>query len=99
MANDCIRRPDAQFHARQNSFVTCVNGHLADLGLAPGDVIGLNNSAATRTTDYPAHTAAQCHAFTGRAPVGMSSPMSTCLRATVSHESMAPGTHSAWSAK
>ena len=36
MANDYIPRPDAQFHARRNNFVTYVNGHLADLGLAPG---------------------------------------------------------------
>jgi hypothetical protein len=28
---------DARFRARQNSFVTYVDGHLADLGLAAGD--------------------------------------------------------------
>jgi len=37
MANDYIPRPDAQFHAWRNSFVTYINGHLADLGLAAGD--------------------------------------------------------------
>jgi hypothetical protein len=36
MANDYIPRPDARFHAWQNNFVTYVNGHLPDLGLAPG---------------------------------------------------------------
>ena len=36
MANDYIPRPDARFHAWRNNFVTAVNGHLADLGLAPG---------------------------------------------------------------
>ena len=36
MANDSIPRPDAQFHAWQNNFVTYVNGHLVDSGLAPG---------------------------------------------------------------
>jgi len=36
MANDYIPRPDAQFHAWRNNFVTYVNGHLADLGLAVG---------------------------------------------------------------
>ena len=34
MANDYIQRPDARFPARQNNFVTNVNGHLANLGLA-----------------------------------------------------------------
>ena len=33
MANDYIPRPDAQFHARRNNFVTYVNGHRTDLGL------------------------------------------------------------------
>lgn len=37
MANDYITRPDAQFHAGQNNFVTYVNDHLADLGLATGE--------------------------------------------------------------
>ena len=36
MANDYIPRPDAQLHAWQSSFVTYVNGHLADLGHAAG---------------------------------------------------------------
>ena len=58
MANDSIPRPVAQFHTWQNNFVTYVNGHLADLRLAAGDVVDLNNSAATWTTDYAAHTAA-----------------------------------------
>ena len=58
MASDYIARPDAQFHAWQNNFVTCVNGHLADFGLAAGDVVGLNNSAPTWTADYPAYSAA-----------------------------------------
>ena len=51
MANDYITRPDARFHARRNNFVVCVNGHLADSELAAGDVVELNNSAATWTTD------------------------------------------------
>ena len=50
---------DAQFHAWQNNFVTYVNGHPADSVLAAGDVVDLNNSAATWTADYPAHTAVQ----------------------------------------
>ena len=33
-----IPRPDARSHARQNNFVTNVNGHLADVGLAAGAV-------------------------------------------------------------
>ena len=37
MANDYIPRPDARFHAWQNDFVTCVNGPLADSGLAASD--------------------------------------------------------------
>ncbi len=37
MANDSIPCPDAQFHAWQNNFVTYVNGHPADLGLATGE--------------------------------------------------------------
>jgi hypothetical protein len=36
MANDCIPRPDIQFHIWQNNFVTYVNGRPADLGLAAG---------------------------------------------------------------
>jgi hypothetical protein len=36
MANDYIPRQDARFHARRNNFVTYVNGHLADWGLAGG---------------------------------------------------------------
>ena len=36
MANDYVPRPDAQFHAWRNNFVTDVNGHLADLALAAG---------------------------------------------------------------
>ena len=59
MANDYIPRPNILFHAWQNNFVMCVNGHSADLGLAAGDVVDLNNSAAPWTTDYPAHTASQ----------------------------------------
>ena len=54
-----IPRPDARSHARRNNFVTYVNGPPADLGLAAADVVDLNNSAATWTADYPAHTAAQ----------------------------------------
>ena len=91
MANDCIPRLDARFHAWQNNFVTYVNGHPADLGLDPADVVDLDNSAATCTTDYPAHTATGCNPFTGGTWVGMSFPMSTCLPATSSRESMAPG--------
>ncbi len=34
MANDYIPRLDARFQAWQNNFAVCVNGHLADLGLA-----------------------------------------------------------------
>lgn len=49
MANDCTPHPAAQFHARQNNFVTYVDGHPADLGLAAGDVVDLNNTAATWT--------------------------------------------------
>ena len=59
MVNDYIPPPDARSHAWQNNFVTYVNGHLVDLGLAPSDVVDVNNSAATWTTDYPAHTATQ----------------------------------------
>ena len=88
-------RTDARFRAWQNIFVTYVNAHPPDLGLAAGDVVDLNNSAAAWTTDYPApfaaQTAAECHAFTGGARVGMSFAMSTCLPATSSRESMAPG--------
>ena len=40
MANDYIPRPHARFHAWQNNFVTYVNGHLADLGLAAGAMGG-----------------------------------------------------------
>ena len=36
MANDYIPRPDARFHAWRNNFVTYVNGHPTDLGLAAG---------------------------------------------------------------
>ena len=56
---DYIPGGDAPFHAWQNNFITYVNTHLADLGLAAGDVVDLNATAATWTTDYPAHTAAQ----------------------------------------
>ena len=93
MANDYIPRPDAQFHSWQNNFVMYVNGHLADSRLAADDVVDLNNSAATWTSGYPAHTAAQtatgCNPFTGGTWVGISFPMSTCLPATSSRESMA----------
>ncbi len=47
MANDHIPRSHAQFHAWGNNFVTHVNGHPADLGPAPADVVDLNSSAAT----------------------------------------------------
>ena len=40
MASDSIPRPAAQFHSRQNNFVTYVNGHLADLGLEAGVMVG-----------------------------------------------------------
>ena len=50
MANDHIPRPDAPFYAWQNNFVTYVNGHLAGLVLAPGDVVDPTDSAATSTT-------------------------------------------------
>jgi len=56
---DYIPGGDAPFHAWQNNFVVYVNSHLADLGLVAGDVADLNAAAATWTTDYPAHTAAQ----------------------------------------
>ncbi|MBU0637840.1 MAG: hypothetical protein KKB50_03170 [Planctomycetes bacterium] len=36
MVDHYVPRPDAQFNARQNNVVTCVNGHMADLGLAAG---------------------------------------------------------------
>ena len=52
MVNDYVPRPVAQFHTWQNNFVTYVNGYLADLGLAAGNVVDLNNSAATWTTDH-----------------------------------------------
>ena len=38
MANDDAPRPDARFHTRRNSFVTYVNGHPADEGLAAGAI-------------------------------------------------------------
>ncbi len=56
---DYIPGGDAPFHAWQNNFIVYVNNHLADLGLVAGDVVDLNATAATWTTDYPAHTAAQ----------------------------------------
>lgn len=59
MANDSIPRRDAQFHARQNIFVTNVNRYLAELGLAGGDAVDRDNSAATWTADYSANTAGQ----------------------------------------
>lgn len=65
MANDDIARPGARFHAWQNNFVRCVNGHLGDLALAAGNVVDLNNSAATcrsSTVDRPA-CAARSMAF------------------------------------
>jgi hypothetical protein len=66
MAGDYIPAGDAQFHAWQNNFVVYVNGHLAELGLVAGDVVDLNATAATWTTDYPAHTAAQSAAQAAR---------------------------------
>ncbi|MCK4340422.1 MAG: hypothetical protein KAY37_01700, partial [Phycisphaerae bacterium] len=66
MANDYIPRPDAQFHAWQNNFIVYVNNHLADLGLVAADVVDLNATAATWTTDYPAHTVAQTAAQAAR---------------------------------
>ena len=56
---DYIPAADAQFHAWQNNFIVYVNAHLIDLGLDAADVVDLNANAATWTTDYPAHTAAQ----------------------------------------
>lgn len=38
MCNDHIPRSDAQFYARQNNFVTYVNGRLPDLGPVAGMV-------------------------------------------------------------
>jgi hypothetical protein len=66
MAKDYIPGPDGDFHAWQNNFITYVNTHLADLGLVAGDVVDLNASAGTWTTDYPAHTAAQTAAQAAR---------------------------------
>jgi hypothetical protein len=66
MANDYIPRPDARFHAWRNNFVTYVNGHLSDSGLAAGDIVDLNRSAATWTGQYPDHTTAQTAAQTAR---------------------------------
>ena len=57
MANDYIPPPDARFDAWQNNFVTCINGYPADVGLVASDVVALNNSAATWTTNYPPHAA------------------------------------------
>jgi len=59
MGNNYIPGPDGDFHAWQNDFVTYVNAHLADLGLAAGDVAPINTAETTWTTDYPAHTPAQ----------------------------------------
>ena len=50
MGNDYIPRPAARLHAWQDNFVTYVNGHLADLGLATGDLVDLNNCAGTCTS-------------------------------------------------
>ncbi len=66
MARDYIPAPDGDFHIWQNNFVTYVNTHLADLGLAAGDVAPINAAQATWTTDYPAHTAAQAAAQAAR---------------------------------
>lgn len=63
---DYIPAGDAQFHAWQNNFIVYVNNHLIDLGLVAGDVVDLNATAATWTTDYPAHTAAQTAAQAAR---------------------------------
>jgi hypothetical protein len=54
MSKDYIPRPDAGFHVGRNNFVTCVNGYLAHSGLAAGDVVDLDNTAATWRTDYRA---------------------------------------------
>ena len=59
MAGDYIPDGDARFDAWQSNFVTYVNDHLAELGLNAADVAGLNGSAASWTSDYPAHGAAQ----------------------------------------
>ena len=59
MAGDYIPDGDARFDAWQSNFVTYVNDHLADLGLLAADVAGLNGSAASWSSDYPAHGAAQ----------------------------------------
>ena len=58
MANDQIPRPDARFNAWRNNFVTYINGHVADLAPAIGQVMDLNNCAATWTAGHPYRTAA-----------------------------------------
>lgn len=64
---DYIPAADAQFQAWQANFVTYVNAHMADLGLAPDDVAAVNTAAVTWTADYPAHIAAQTAAQGARA--------------------------------
>ena len=59
MAGDYIPDGDARFDAWQSNFVTYVNDHLPELGLSPADVAGLNGSAASWSSDFPAHGAAQ----------------------------------------
>ena len=63
---DYIPGADAQFDTWQVNFVTYVNAHLLDLGLDIADVVDLNATAATWTTEYPAHTAAQAAAEAAR---------------------------------
>ncbi len=46
MGNDYIPRPNAQFHVRRNNFANYVNAPPADLALAAGDVVDLNNTDA-----------------------------------------------------
>jgi len=63
---DYLPAADAQFDTWQVNFVTYVNAHLLDLGLDAADVVDLNATAATWTTEYPAHTAAQAAAEAAR---------------------------------
>ena len=67
MPGDYIPRPDADFNAWQQNFITYANANLAALGLVAGDLTPVTTLQLAWTIQYPAHITAQANAQSARA--------------------------------
>ena len=84
MANDYIPRGDDEFNAWQANFVTYANANLANLGLAPPDLLSIMGIQSVWTPSLTAHVAAQAAAQSARATKdGNRTMLETSIRALV----------------